>query len=140
MKSDDRFKIFVERLRDGHRLEVNELYDTDFLSEGDSSLAFKGPLKVLGDIYLAGDELVLHLSLAVVALIPCIICNSPVEVDITLPEIYEVIPLDDISHGIFDMQGILRENILIECQPYVECGGGSCPHRGEVSGYFKKGS
>lgn len=137
MNKDDRFKIYIDQLHDGRIERIDEAFDSAFLDVKEPGLTFKGQVTVRGEAYIAGSELVLHLSLHAISVVPCIICNAPVDVDISLPAFYEAIPLAEIPHGIFFMQETLRQAIILECKTFAECNG-SCPHRKELDPYIKK--
>ncbi len=140
VQKNDRFKIYVDQLHDGHVERVDESFDSAFLDTNEPDLQFKGPVSVKGDVYVAGNELVLHLAMSVLSIVPCTICNTPVEVEILLPNLYEVIPLTDIPHGIFFMQETLRQAILLESKTFAECNGGKCPQRKEITPYLNRPS
>lgn len=138
-EKDDRFKVYIDQLHDGHIDYIDESFDSAFLGVNETSLSFNGPVTVKGEAYVAGNELVLHLSLKVASVVPCIICNAPVKVDIFLPNFYEAISLKEVPHGVFFMQETLRQAILLESKAFAECNG-SCPHRKELDPYIKKAS
>lgn len=138
MSTDDRFKIYVEQLRDGRTAKIDETFSSSFLAIEEGNLSFRGPVTVKGEAYLAGDELVLHLVVSALSVVPCIICNGPVEVAISLPNCYLAIPLEEIPHGVFSMEPLVREEILLETKPFAECNNGHCQHRSEISPYLKK--
>lgn len=138
MIHDDQFKIYVDQLRDGHVAQIDEKADCAFLAVDEERLSFKNPVCVRGECYLAGDELVFHLTIHVVSVLPCIICNDPVEVPVDIANGYEAIPLSSIPHGIFYMHEMVREAILLETKTFAECHEGHCPHRQDMGPYLKK--
>lgn len=134
---DDRFKIYIDQLRDGHVEKIQESFEPGFLDVQEKDLAFKKNVYVEGDAYIAHDALVLHLNINTVGILPCIICNEPVQVDIKVHELYHLEPLLNIKSGLFFFKDLLREAILLETPGFAECSGGQCPHRKEVAQYLK---
>lgn len=135
---DDRFKIYIEQLRDGHIEAISESFSPDFLEVQEKDLRFPNPIEVKGEAYLAEDNLVLHLTIATTAIIPCSICNEPVSVKIDIDGLYYAIPVEEIRAGIFNFREILRESVILEAPALSECNDGHCPQRKEIEKYLKK--
>jgi len=136
--NEDRFRIHTESLRNGHVEKIQEEFSCDFIDVKEDRLIFKDPVFVSGEAYLADSDLVLHLDIETKAIIPCSICNEPVEVPIDLKGLYLTEPLDQIKTGLFSLVEPLREAILIETPAFAECNQGNCPARNELEKYFKK--
>jgi len=137
---DDRFRIYIEQLRDGSVEEVNESIDPDFLEINEKDLAFTHPVLISGQVYLAEEMLVLHLDIKTVATLNCAICTGPADVEIAIKGFYHAVPLDDIKGAVYDFREILRETILLEVPNLAECNQGKCPQRKSVEKYLKKES
>jgi len=137
---DDQFKIFVEQLREGKEQQIQESLAPDFLDVQDEDLTFDRPVELKGVTYLAEDELILHWDIHTTAKIPCSICNDQVEVPVDITNFYASEALEEIKTGIYNFKDLLRETILLEVPPFVECHGGSCPKRKEFDKYLKKPS
>ena len=135
---DDRFKIYVDRLKD-HDLKIHETFKPDFLDveEGDS-LKFPYPVALKGEAYLADDNLVMHLDVATQGEVPCTVCNEMTKVDIVIPEFYLAVPLEEVKGGIYDYSEMLREEILLAVPQFAECSDGICPQRKELEKFLKK--
>lgn len=136
--TDDRFRIFVEQLRNGHTEKINETFNPDFLEINERDLAFTRPVTVQGQVYLAEEMLVLHFDIQTVATLPCAICNGPADFEIAIKGFYHAIPLEEIKGAIYDFREILRETILLEVPILIECRQGKCPQRESLQKYFKK--
>lgn len=136
--TDDRFRIYVEQLRDGGVEEINEAFAPDFVQIKEKDLSFSNPVSVRGQVYLADDVLILHLDIQTVATIPCAVCNSPADVVIAIKGFYHAVPLDEIKSAVYDFREILRETILLEVPILAECHKGKCPERKSLEKYFKK--
>jgi len=134
---DDRFRVFVEQLRNGHIQEIDEVFSTEFLDLNERDLSFKNPVTVKGQIYLAEEMLILHLTIHAVATIPCAICNGPADVEINVNGFYHAVPLEEIKGAIYDFREILRETILLEVPILAECHQGKCPQRKTLEKYLK---
>jgi uncharacterized metal-binding protein YceD (DUF177 family) len=137
---DESFKIYVEQLRDGHVEELSEEFSPDFMGVDEADLRFTSPIHVEGEVYLAEDELVFHWKIQTRAVIPCSICNEPVEVDIDIPDGYSVVESEEIKTGIFVFQDLLRETILLETPRFAECESGNCPKREDFKKFLKEAS
>jgi uncharacterized metal-binding protein YceD (DUF177 family) len=137
---DDIFKIYIERLREGHESEIQETLPPDILDVQDPDLVFKKPIELKGVAYLAENELVIHWDVKTEALIPCSICNELVVVPIHVRNSYYSEPLTEIKSGIYNFKDLLRETILLEVPAFAECQGGKCPKRSEYSKYLKEPS
>ena len=136
---DDRFKIYVEQLREGHEEKIHEKLTPDFLEIDDPDLVFETPIELDGSAYLADSELVIHWEIKTEAWIPCSICNEPVKIPIHIFNFYYSEPLAEITTGIYNFKELLRETILLEVPAFAECGG-SCPKRKEFNKYLKEAS
>lgn len=135
--SDDRFKIYVEQLRDGHSESITESFSPKFINVDEKDLKFVDPVEVDGEAYLADDELVLHLKVNTQATMPCRICNEPFKHAIQIDDFYHAVPVTEIKGRVFDFRDVLREGILLESPPVAECHNGSCPQRKTVQKYMK---
>lgn len=136
--TDDRFRIFVEQLRQGNIEEIDENFSPDFLEINEKDLSFSKPVIVRGQVYLADEMLILHFDIHTVATIPCAICNSPADIAIGIKGFYYAVPLDEVKGAIYDFREILRETILLEVPILAECHQGKCPQRESLEKYFKK--
>lgn len=134
---NERFKIYIEQLREGYVETVSESFSPEFLDVHEKDLEFVDPVLVNGEAYLAEDMLVLHVDIKTFCMIPCAICNEPVKVEIAIDGSYHAVPLDEIKGGVFNFQEIIRETILLEAPLLAECNQGKCPQRGSVQKYLK---
>lgn len=136
--TDDRFRIYVEQLRNGNTEEIDETLPPDFLEINEKELSITKSVHVRGQVYLAEEMLVLHLDIDAVATMPCAVCNGPADVTIAIKGFYHAVPMDEIKIAIYDFREILRETILIEVPILTECHQGKCPQRKSLQKYFKK--
>jgi uncharacterized metal-binding protein YceD (DUF177 family) len=136
--ADDQFRIFVEQLRLGHTEEIDEILSPDFLEVKEKELVFGKPITVRGQVYLADNTLILHFDIGTTAVMPCAVCNQPVDVEIAIKGFYHAVPLVDIKGAVYNFREILREAILLEVPLLAECHQGKCPQRKSLEKYFKK--
>ena len=134
----ERFKIYIEQLRDGHVENLAECYPPEFLDVHERDLAFNDPVDVKGEAYLADDMLVLHLDAHTYGTVPCRICNEPIKVEIAVKGFYHAVPFEEIKTGIFDFHEVLRETIILAAPALAECHQGKCPQRLTMQKYFRK--
>lgn len=137
---NEALNIYVDRLMQGKVEEINRPLSPGFLDVDDPDLSFESDVLVQGEVYIAGEGLVFHLNISTIGKIPCSICNEICEVPIQVKGFYHVEPLENIRSGIFNMSGVIRENIILEMPSFVECHGGNCPQRKEFKKYLKKES
>lgn len=135
---DTTFKIFVDQLRNGSTFTIQEDVPADFLDVQEKDLSFKENVKINGEAFVAGDELVIHCTIDTVATIPCSICNQPVHYNVKANECYFAEPLTNIKSAVFDFKEVIREAVLIETPMFAECNNGNCREREFVKQYMKK--
>jgi uncharacterized metal-binding protein YceD (DUF177 family) len=133
---DDYFNIYVDRLRGGEVENLDRTFTPDFLEIGEKEIHFPDPIKVGGQAYIANDDLVLHLDISTVVMIPCSICNESIRIPVNAKGLYHFVPIKEIKGGVYKMQELLRESVLIEVPAFAECNDGNCPHRGELKKYM----
>lgn len=134
---NDRFKIYIEQLRDGRQEKIDENFSPDFLDVQEKDLTFVDPVKVKGEVYLADDALILHFDIRTVATLPCSICNEPVKSDVVIDNFYHMVPTSEAKSGTYYYDGILRETILLETPSFAECHQGQCPKRDEFKMFLR---
>lgn len=133
----DNLKIYIDRLKGGHTLKIQETLSPEFLDVKDEELIFKDPVRVCGQAYLADDHLVIHLDIETSTSLPCSICNSGVSSPVFIKNHYCTIPLSEIKHAIFDFTESVRETILLQTPLYAECNKGQCPERENIKKFLK---
>lgn len=134
----DEFKIYIDRLRHGNVEKIEENYPIDFLQVHEEELHYEGHVHVRGEVYLAEQNLILHLSIDTTACIPCLVCNEEVKVPIQISNLYHSEPLSTIKGGVYDMREMLRENVLLETPSFAECNQNRCDKRENVKKFLRK--
>lgn len=134
---EDGFNIYIERLREGHIEEISESFSSDFLNESPNEYRFEKPIQVTGQAYLAGDQLVIHLTLEAIVLIPCRICNEFTPLDIKVQEMYDGIPVESIKSGVYCIRQLIQEAMMLQLPEFYECHQGNCPEREKLKKYLK---
>lgn len=135
---DDRFNIYIDRLKEGVEKTFDEMFSPEFMDIHEAELAFNKPIHVMGRVYLTNESVVLHLMIEAVATMPCAICNENVDINIVIKDFSHIEPFTEIRGRIFNFQDILRETILIEVPLIAECMNGSCPEREFMAKYLTK--
>jgi uncharacterized metal-binding protein YceD (DUF177 family) len=130
-------KIYIDRLKGGQTLKLEESLPPDFLDVHEEDLLFAEPVRLKGEAYLANEHLIIHLNIETTACLPCSICNDPVHLPISIKNIYLTEPLDEIKGAIFDITGEVRESILLQTPLFTECHGGKCPERDALQQFLK---
>lgn len=135
---DERFKIYVDRLRRGQdEQSINERLPSDFLEIDEPDLSFEKEVVLEGTAYIAEKELIFNFSATAEALISCAICNAKVPVEIRVVRFYHAEPLENVKAGVYNFKELLRETILLEVPVIAECNKGNCPKRKEIAKYLK---
>ncbi|NGX53504.1 MAG: hypothetical protein K1000chlam4_00216 [Chlamydiae bacterium] len=135
---DKQFNIYIDHLRDGSRESIDESFSPEFMDINEAELAIQRPVEVRGETYIAGDILVLQLSLATEATMPCAICNSDAQVKLEVPEMTHTVELSSIKGGIFNFKELIRESLLLELPHTAECNEGHCPERKVLEKFSSK--
>jgi uncharacterized metal-binding protein YceD (DUF177 family) len=132
----DQLKIYIDRLKNGESLKIEEVLSPDFLEIHEDDLVFKDPVRLTGEAYLSNDHLIIHLNIDTTALLPCNICNTPVQIPISVKNIYLTQPLEEIKGAIYDVGNEVRESILIQTPLFAECRNGNCPERENLKNFL----
>ena len=135
---DDRFKIFVERLREDGPECLSEDLPPSFMEVEEEELTFKEPVRLDGTAMVADDALIITASLSTKATVLCSICNEPCEVSIEIPSFEHTESVDEVRSGVYNMAPVLREALLLELPTKAECGG-KCPEREKIKKYLSNG-
>lgn len=130
-------KIYINRLKDGYIEKILETLPADFLEIKEKDLLFSEPIQLQGEAYLADVHLVICLKINTSALIPCLICNTPVKIPLCINHFYHTESLSELKNPIFDYGSLLREAILLQTPHFVECQKGNCPERKTVTKYLR---
>lgn len=133
---EDRFKIYIDRLKKGHTEDIQESFDPSFLEVAEKDLKFIKPVKVDGHVYIAENDLVINISIDTEATLPCSVCNQETQVPISIKELIHLEPLDEIKGQIYDLRSIIREAVLLEVPFVVECSNGKCPERANIQKFL----
>lgn len=134
---EDQLTIYLNLLRDGQTQKVNLELNPSFLEVDEPELRFEAPIKVVGTAYIAGDELILHITASTQGIVPCSICSEPVTVPVAFKGFYHTVQLSEIKSNAYHFGDVVRENLLLELPSFVECSG-KCPERDKLKKYFKQ--
>lgn len=134
---DDRFKIFVHRLKEGKAEHIAETFSPQFMGIDEEDLVFADPVHVEGTACVSGEMFVLSLRLKTVAQLPCVVCNAPTPVPLEVADLMHTQSMDELKSGSFKMGGLIREALLLEVPLAAECCHNNCPERINMTQYFK---
>ncbi|MBS0623180.1 MAG: hypothetical protein JSS62_01000 [Verrucomicrobia bacterium] len=135
---DDRFKIYIHRLRDGKAEQISETFSSDFLGIEEEGLKFEAPVHVEGTACVSGEDFVLSLRIKTLAKMPCVVCNQFTDVPIEVSKLMHTQGLAELKSGLFRMGELIREGILLELPLIAECCSGQCPDRAALTQFFVK--
>jgi uncharacterized metal-binding protein YceD (DUF177 family) len=131
------FQIFVDRLKKGEAHKIEGPFAPEFLDVAEDELRFLEPVAVHGEAYLADEHLVVCLTAATNALMPCAVCNEMIKVPLSVDHFYQTLPLEEIPSNMHNIGADLREALLIELPRTVECNAGKCPKRDTLAPYLR---
>ncbi|MCH9609828.1 MAG: hypothetical protein S4CHLAM45_09130 [Chlamydiales bacterium] len=137
---DERFKIYVDRLKEGDVESIEETLDPIFIDveNEEGELKFDAPVEILGEAFVSGENFILRLGVKTEATMSCAICNEELDVPLTIPPIMHMEKLCQVKAGIFQLAPVVREAILLEVPHRAECNSGNCPEREKLKKYFSK--
>ena len=131
----DYLKIFIDRLQnEGEFSQSGELPASILDLSADEALA--EPIQYKLSAYIADDHLVMNFDASCQIKLPCKICNEFTTADIQCPKQTYLEPLNDIKKGMFEATSVIREAILLNLPPYIECEG-HYPARNDLKKYLK---
>lgn len=134
---EERFRIYIDRLRDGSKQVLDDDCSAEFLDVDETDVRLTGNVSYHIEANLAEDELVVAITAHTTAGIPCSICNQFVQVPIGVEGIYHAVPVAEIAGAVYDCSDIIREMLLLELPNVAECVGG-CSERKEIEAYLIK--
>lgn len=134
----DQFKIYLDRLKDGHIEKIEEKISPDFIELSEQELTFPDEVSYSGEAYLSNGFFILHLKIFTSIIIPCLICNEKVKTPLVIDDFYHTEKLSELRKSVFDFKNELRSALLIKVPAYFECHGGQCPERELITKYLKQ--
>lgn len=131
-----KLQINIDRLKDGKTIEIEEVIPSELMGIQETELVFDAPIEARGQAYMASDHLIICLNVSTSASMPCKICNEMTPLPIAIERIYISVESSEFKGPEFDYSDTLRENILLEVPPTLECHKGECPERQTVKKYL----
>lgn len=131
------FNIYIERLRDGKVEKFEVTIPPDFLEIHERELSFHHPVLIKGSAYLADSALILQWECETLATLLCSICNENVTSPLRIMSAIYSEELANISSGVFNFKGLLRDSLLLELPLRTECNDGSCSERESLKKYLR---
>lgn len=129
--------IYIDRLRGGKTLEIDQTLDGSCLGVDEVQLKFEKQLHLKGSAYLSGDHLVIRFDVETEARMPCSICNEMTSVPISVKKGYHTVPIEEIKGRDFKPDEVIRDAILLEVPMLAECQG-RCPERETLKPFLEK--
>ncbi len=134
----DQLTIYIDRLIGGNSEDISAVVSPDLMGIWEAELEFNDPIEVSGSVYATEDHLVMNLNLKTALSMPCSICNQIFQVPIEIENHYTTEPLEAITSGLFQLNDVIREAILLEVPAFFECNLGNCPERALFEKFLKK--
>ncbi len=130
--------IYVDRLKDGKVEIIKETLPPEFLGINEADLSFVKEITIRGEAYLAEDHLFISIDAQTAARLPCQICNRATELPIHIKKFTHTEELKELSSSTYDCGPLLREAILLQIPPFMECEKNKCPERKDINKYLNK--
>jgi len=138
MKTEDTFRIYIDRLQNEETQSISEEVDSSFMDVAEKNLSFEGKIPVSGEAYLTQDHLVLNLNIQASALLCCIVCNENFSFPVKVEKFLLTKDLSEIKGGIYSYGEDLRSALLLKIPQFAECAEGTCKRRKDLDPYLKK--
>ncbi len=132
------FDIYLDRLKDGQTANLKEVIPADFLDVHEEELSFSPKVSIEYEAYLADEHLVIYYSASTKGFMPCSVCNKKVEFSLAVDQEYHTESLENFRARVFDASLVIREGLLLQVPPFIECNEGCCPERSSIAAYLKK--
>lgn len=68
----------------------------------------------------------------------CCICDEKFLHQVVVKDIHHFIHCEDSKTGIFDCKQLIRQELLLECDRFLECQSSGCPQRERLSNFLNK--
>lgn len=129
-------KIFIDRLQNGQVEKIEKTLPGDFLEIRESELAFPYPITVQGEAYLVESHLYMNLHAHTSAQMPCQICNCITTFPVIVRDFIHIAALLELKLPIYDYSSVVREALLLQIPPFIECIKNGCPERQFINQYL----
>jgi len=130
------FTIPLDRLLNGKTHLIDQKISSDFMHLNEKDLIFKDPITIKGKAYLAQDDIILSINIYATSKITCSICNELTDFAINIENLYITQEIKELEN-FWDYQEHVREIILLEIPPFLECNDGHCSKREQIDPYLK---
>jgi len=132
----EEFELYIDRLEPGLYKEFSLQASPAMMeSESDDEFLFENDIFAQGEATLAGDQIVLNISIRTSAKNSCTICLEPINHDIAIDLKHVTFPIEKAKSGILSLRPYVREQIFLNMPRYSECGG-NCPERAAIEKYL----
>lgn len=132
------FALYVDRIRDGNQLTINELFPSALLFQEEEELKFPSPVSFAGTALLSEGNLILQFKAKTDYAMPCSVCNAFASHTLETGNIDLFIDGEEFKSGIYFFDAALREAILLEIPQFKKCGGEKCLDEEEMLQYIKR--
>lgn len=129
--------IYIDRLKDDDTETIFEEIPVSFFQLDEKELTFIDKITISGQAYLAKNHLILNCKIKALAEMPCCICNEKTRIPILINDFSQTVEICEVPSAIYDYCDEIRSAILLKIPHFVECQGGKCPTRTEISPFLK---
>lgn len=130
----------VHQLRaadDGREEPLVAALPSSIIDVSDSEMRFETPINVVGRAYAAADDIIVELAIDTEVMQPCRICNAWTAHPVNLDKVLFHVHSNECSNDQLDLVPLIREEVLLAVDGYVECRDTGCPDRDQLSHYLK---
>lgn len=139
MKYSDSLKLYICRLKlPGEKEVITYSLDPEHIREVGEEELFCSPICVDGSLERIDHEFwALSLNIKTQFNARCCVCNELFLRPVMIRDISHFIHYEESKTGIFDCKQLIRQELLLECDHFLECQSLGCPQRRMISDFLR---
>lgn len=142
MEYSDNLKLYIYRLKlPGDKEIIQYSLPADQIREPGEETLFASPISVDGSLErIDHDVWGLFLNVTTDLGVRCCVCNEVFSHHVAIKNMSHFIHYEENKSGVFDCKELIRQELLLECDRFLECQNDGCPKRGGMSDFLRKKS
>lgn len=140
MEYSDSLKLYICRLKlPGEKEVISYSLNPELIREVGEEILFCSPICVNGSLERIDHEFwALSLNVTTELGMRCCVCDEFFLHQVEIKDISHFIHYEDSKTGVFDCKQLIRQELLLECDHFLECQSLGCPKREVLSDFLKK--
>lgn len=122
---------------EGKEEQIVAALPSSIIDVSDGEMRFEAPINVVGRAYEAANDIIVEIAIDTEVMQPCRICNTWTPHPLVLDRVLFHVPSDEYINDQLDLVPLIREEVLLAVDGYVECIDSGCPDRDQLSHYLK---